>query len=481
VFHPLAGIIVGLIYLVYIAVLFVFLKLAIILFPKRGYIAQWLIWLAYEYLRTRGFLAYSYGVTGYALWRITPLIQIAGITGVWGVSAIVTFPSFWIYNAIVNFKAGNAGAAINGFKSFLGLLQHQFAEAFKKEKISAIIWAAVFIAALVFGAVKTRENFQDYPHAEIALIQHNTDPWAASKAPTSWQIYQEYRNDLRVLRNLSDEALAANANIDMVVWPETAFVPRIYWHETYRDDQDSWLIVKELLDYLSEKDTVFVIGNDDARRNPAKNPNAVEKYRVDYNAVLQFEKGKIINTYRKLHLVPFTEHFPYQKQLPFIYKALKEADTHFWEKGDTATVFKVKNFTFSTPICFEDTFGYLCRKFARGGNSGGADILVNMSNDAWSKSLSAQNQHLSMAVFRTVENYRPMVRSSVSGQTCSIDPCGRITALAAPFTQTYLNVKVPLVKGETLYTRYGDYLGVLFAIAAVSLLILGFIRSRMKK
>jgi apolipoprotein N-acyltransferase len=466
VFHPLAGIIVGLIYLVYFAFLFTILKLALLYFPKRGYLVQWLIWLAYEYLRTKGFLGYSYGITGYAFWRITPLIQIAGITGVWGVSALVTFPSFWLYRAIISMKTEgklkNPGGAIAG--------------AFNDEKIPLILWAAVFIAALIFGLTKT-QDFSDYPQADIALIQHNTDPWAASKAPSAWQIYEEYRNDLTILKRLSDEALAANGNIDMVIWPETAFVPRIYWHETYRDDHESWLLVKELLDYLSGKNTAFIIGNDDARRDPVKNPNPVEKHRIDYNAALHFEKGKIINIYRKLHLVPFTEHFPYKKQLPFIYNALEKADTHFWEKGGNVTVFKVKNFTFSTPVCFEDTFGYLCGNFVRGG----ADILVNMSNDAWSKSLSAQNQHLSMAVFRTVENYRSMVRSSVSGQTCAIDPCGRIKAMAPPFTQSYLNVKVPLVKGETLYTRYGDYLGILFVFAAAAMLLLGFIRDKIKK
>jgi apolipoprotein N-acyltransferase len=95
-FHPLAGLIVGCIYLVYNAALFFLLKLAIMLFPRRGYLVQWVIWLAYEYLCTKGFLGYSYGITGYSQWRMIPLIQIANIFGVWGVSALVVFPSAWL-------------------------------------------------------------------------------------------------------------------------------------------------------------------------------------------------------------------------------------------------------------------------------------------------------------------------------------------------------------------------------------------------
>jgi predicted amidohydrolase len=206
------------------------------------------------------------------------------------------------------------------------------------------------------------------------------------------------------------------------------------------------------------------------------NPDPWEGNRVDYNAAMLFERGRITTIYRKLHLVPFTEHFPYQKQLPWIYNALINADTHFWEKGKEATVFEASGVKFSTPICFEDTFGYLSRDFVLNG----AELIVNLSNDAWSASLSAQMQHLSMAVFRAVENRRSMVRSTASGQTCAIDPNGKILAMAAPFTESYLNVEVPVgatssLSASSLYTRFGDYLGMAFTWAAFLVLIVGLI------
>jgi apolipoprotein N-acyltransferase len=140
-------------------------------------------------------------------------------------------------------------------------------------------------------------------------------------------------------------------------------------------------------------------------------------------------------------------------------------------------VFSGPGFTFSTPICFEDTFGYLSRNFVREG----ADVLVNLSNDAWSKSLPAQYQHLSMAVFRAIENRRPMVRSTASGQTCAIDIAGRITAMAPPFQEAWMMAEIPLIKGDSMYSRYGDYIALMFVAASVVLLLFGAAAGIIKK
>jgi len=500
-FHPLAGLIVYAVYLVYNAALFFFLRLALALFPKRGFLVQWVIWMAYEYLRTKGFLGYSYGITGYSQWRMLPLIQIANIFGVWGVSALVVFPSIWLVPAAqISRKFSRKGAEDakgknerrekredgTGKRLFPPLFPSSalFAplrplrEVFSRKPapkapasgllLSFFIWLLALIASLVYGFALP-SDFPAAPRANIALIQHNTDPWKGG--------IEEYRSNLTVLKRLSNEALAEQPRPDMVVWSETAFVPRIYWHETYRDDPSSWLLVKELMDYLAGQTAPFVIGNDDARKDPAKNPNANEQYRVDYNAAMLFENGREAGIYRKLRLVPFTEHFPYQKQLPAIHRALVNADTHFWEKGTEAKVFQGPGFTFSTPICFEDTFGYLVRKFAQNG----AQVIVNLSNDAWSKSLPAQNQHLSMAVFRAAENRLSMVRATASGQTCGVAPNGRIIDMARPFTESALVVAIPVIKGDTVYTRWGDFLAIGFTIAAVFLLLFGAVAGIIQK
>jgi apolipoprotein N-acyltransferase len=408
--------------------------------------------MAYEYLRTLGFLGYPYGISGYSQWKALPLIQIASFCGVWGVSALVVFPSAYIAAAL-----GEKPAGLSGGGSPLSFV--------KREALPGGVWLAALGAALVFGFCSPLD-YSGAPSVRIALIQHNTDPWRGGM--------EDYRQNYAVLKRLSLEALAEDPRPDLVVWSETAFVPRIYWHMTYRDDQESYLLVKELLDFLGEQTVPFVIGNDDARKEL---DGAGNWERVDYNAVMLFEGGEIKQLYRKLHLVPFTENFPYEKQFPGIYRALEAADTHFWKKGEEATVFDSSGVKFASPICFEDSFGYLSRKFVQGG----ADLIVNLSNDAWSGSLSAQMQHLSMAVFRSVENRRSMVRSTASGQTCAVDPNGRILAMAEPFTETQLTVEVPLTQRTTLYTRFGDYLGRLFTGAAGILLLIGVMGSIIRK
>ena len=281
-----------------------------------------------------------------------------------------------------------------------------------------------------------------------------------------------------MLKRLSNEALQREPKPDLVVWSETAFVPRIYWHINYRGDPDSYMLVTDLINYLSIQDVPFVIGNDDARKEPEKNPSPAEEYRVDYNAVMLIEKGKIIQQYRKLHLVPFTEHFPYKTRFPRVYEELrKRRDIHLWEPGREATVFESQGIKFSSPICFEDTFGYLSRVFTRNG----AELIINLSNDAWSKSLPAQTQHLAMAVFRAVENRRSMARSTASGQSCGIDPNGKIIAMAPPFTETQLTVSLPIVTIKARYTLYGDFLPPVCIAAGSILLILGIIGTILRK
>ncbi|MDR1108967.1 MAG: apolipoprotein N-acyltransferase, partial [Spirochaetaceae bacterium] len=318
VFHPLAGLIVGLIYMVFFAALFPLLKAASLLFPRRGYIVQALIWIAYEYLRTQGFLGYPYGITGYSQWTLLPVIQIADLFGVWGVSALVIFPSVYGAAALKGFFPAKAGERPLG-EDFLSPKDF-----FRREWAGPVIWLIALAAALGYGFISP-VDYTEAPTVRIALVQHNTDPWRGDM--------EDYRRNFRVLRRLSQEALAADPQPELVVWSETAFVPRIYWHETYRDDQESYALVKELVDYLKGQEVPFVIGNDDARREV--NPNGLWE-RVDYNAVMLFNRGEISALYRKLHLVPFTENFPYEKQLPWVYNALINADTHFWKKGKEA-------------------------------------------------------------------------------------------------------------------------------------------------
>jgi len=442
-FHPLAIIIVPVIYLGYFLVLFPLLKLSDSFFPKYGFILQSLLWIGYEFLKTKGFLGYSYGIIGYSQHNFLPFIQIAEFTGIWGISFLLMLPSAFIGNALKN-----------------GLPQSKNFFLFHKFAIAA--YMAVFTAVLIYGGIRINtleKNLENARQWRPALIQHNMDPWRGG--------FAAYSKSLERLTRLSREAMKEDP--DIVIWSETAFVPGIDWHTQYRTNHKRYNLVKELKDFLQNQPVPYVTGNDDGQRVLSEHGGYK---RVDYNAVLLYKNGSIVDTYRKLHLVPFTEHFPYKDILPGIYNWLKEADTHFWEKGTEYTIFETDNVKFFTPICFEDTFGYLSRRFV----NKGIDVMVNVTNDSWAHSVACEKQHMQIAVFRTIENRRSMVRSTNGGITCAINPIGKITDRLEPFKQDFLVTNIPVYTEEnTIYTKWGDWFAYVSLFAAFIWLFIGVV------
>ncbi len=464
-FHPLGIFVISFMYGLYLMVAFPLLKVAAALFPKWGWLVQGVVWCAYDYVKTLGFSGFHYGVLAYSHWRWTPLIQIVDVVGVWGLDALITFTSAWFTAVIVD---AYRNRDVEGCGCRLKAFVRSLPAACRGHWISGCCWLVVFAGVLVYGFVSPVDYSQE-PQVEVALIQQNSDPWVGGMTA--------YQRDLKTLMRLSDQALAQNPQVDFVVWPETAFVPRITWHYQHRYERDKFQLVQELLQYLDRASVPFVIGNDHG-------VDGVGNRILDYNAVLLFKPGE--NTlpptpdiYGKMKLVPFTEYFPFDKQFPQLYQMLLNGDTHMWEPGGEPVVFEVDGLRFSTPICFEDTFGFVGRRFV----NAGAQAFVNLSNDAWSKSLACQYQHLSMAVFRSVENRVPTVRSTTTGQTCIIDPNGRILAMAEPFVETYLVGSIPVLDKteKTVYTRLGDYVGVIFALAAILLLLAGLLARMLRK
>ena len=433
IFYPPAIVIIPALYAVYYFFLFPALKLADRAFPKWGFLAQCTIWIGYEYLRTKGFLGYPYGILGYTQYSVPLVGRLAAITGVWGVSALLVVPSALL-----------ASILLDGIK--------------KHTKITAIAYSGVFVLVLVYGFA-TGYDYSGCTVKKAALIQQNIDPWQGGDAT--------YREALRRLTKMSTQAIQDKAGPpDIVVWSETSFVPSIDWHTRYRTDPNYYKMVKELRTYMDQQTVPFVLGNNEGVLGFDEEKK--QQVRQDHNSALLFEKGEITKVYRKIHLVPFTEHFPYKKQLPFIYNFLVDWDTHFWIPGTEYTVFDAAGFKFSTPICFEDSFSDLSRAFVQNG----AQVIMNLSNDGWAYSVPAEMQHMAMATFRAYENRRTVVRSTNSGITCVIDPSGRRVAEMEPFVEGYLLADVPVYDATvTLYTRWGDWLGILCAIAAGLLLL----------
>ncbi|RPJ06701.1 MAG: apolipoprotein N-acyltransferase, partial [Spirochaetaceae bacterium] len=421
------------------------LKFCMMVFPKRGFLLQSVLWVGYEYLSTLGFSGYSYGLIGYSQYLFLPLLQTASLAGVWGVTFMVVFPQAWL-----------AWGLQNGIRDLAGRL--------KQHRMSAAAYAVLFAALLFFGFV-SMGDFSGEKQWRVALVQSNVDPWKGGDPA--------YESSLKTLIEQSKKAISSSPEDrkpETVIWPETAVVPAIRLHSQMRYDHVRYTrIVQPFLEFMDTQDIPYVTGNGDNEfAGWDANGNVLRK---DYNGVLLMKGREVAGVYRKTHLVPYTENFPFENTLPGIYNWLKNSDTHFWEAGgeeDKKRVFEAGGVRFSTPICFEDTFGYLSRNFVLSG----CDVLVNVTNDAWAKSMAAQMQHFGISVFRAVENRRSLVRSTSSGMTAAVDPCGRILAMAEPFKANYLNVSVPVVESSTtLYTLWGDWAGIVAAFGSLGLLL----------
>lgn len=409
------------------------------IFKRAG---SWSLWPAafvfvfWEFAFSQGFTGFSYGILGHTQAFSSIMIQGASVGGVWIVSFLVALPSILL-------------AQLNWSKPWpLHFTQ----------KWNFALYGLLFLLNLGFG-ISQLEDFGNFDQWKPALIQHNLDPWKGG--------YANYRVGLDRLINLSEKALVHNP--DAVIWSETAFVPAITYHERYRDVPQALTQIRLLKSFLSLHAVPFILGNSHSEKIQQNG----RQVRGDWNSALYFQKGELQGLYRKVHLVPFTEHFPFKDAFPGIYQFLLDQDTHYWEAGTDFSPINLNGLMIGTPICFEDSFGYISRNFVLQG----AQVLVNLTNDSWSGSRVAMDQHLASAIFRSVENHRSLVRASNGGLTASIDPVGRLLSTLEPFTEDVLFAQVPLVQDtKTVYTQWGDWFPwACLMLLTLSWVILGFI------
>ena len=450
-FHALAIVIAPVIKGGEMLLLFLALKAIDEAFPKKGYILKGAVWAAYAYLAENWFAGYPYGNIVYALYPYPVLYQIADITGIWGIICLVVFPQAAAADYLYPWVMGKK----ESFRLWL-----------KSNLIPLIIWALLSVASIIYGIFSLAywEDRTPSSTMRVACVQHNHDSWKGG--------YNTYRSNFNNLKRYTTESLVTDP--DLVIWSETAFVPSVAWHTTYDAEGTVWEDIHDLtLDFVEYAESIGVpllTGNPKSViADPSLPPYDEDgnKNSVEYNTVILFQDGEIKGEYIKQHLVPFTEHFPYEKQLPWLYNLLKAMDYNWWIPGTEPTVFDLNGVHFSTPICYEDAFGVLNAEYV----ASGAEVIINMTNDNWSKKPSAEWQHAEIAAFRSVETRKAMVRGTNSGITCLIVPTGEIQDPMKPFSMGTHTYEVPVYSqsdyGNTFYVEHID----LFAKIAIGVSI----------
>ena len=450
-FHALAIVIAPVIKGGEMLLLFLALKAIDEAFPKKGYILKGAVWAAYAYLAENWFAGYPYGNIVYALYPYPVLYQIADITGIWGIICLMVFPQAAAADYRYPWVMGKRGS----FRLWL-----------KSNLIPLIIWALLSVASIIYGIFSLAywEDRTPSSTMRVACVQHNHDSWKGG--------YNTYRSNFNNLKRYTTESLITDP--DLVIWSETAFVPSVAWHTTYDAEGTVWEDIHDLtIDFVEYAESIGVpllTGNPKSViADPSLPPYDEDgnKNSVEYNTVILFQDGEIKGEYIKQHLVPFTEHFPYEKQLPWLYNLLKAMDYNWWIPGTEPTVFDLNGVHFSTPICYEDAFGVLNAEYV----ASGAEVIINMTNDNWSKKPSAEWQHAEIAAFRSVETRKAMVRGTNSGITCLIVPTGEIQDPMKPFSMGTHTYEVPVYSqsdyGNTFYVEHID----LFAKIAIGVSI----------
>ena len=160
--------------------------------------------------------------------------------------------------------------------------------------------------------------------------------------------------------------------------------------------------------------------------------------------------------------MPFGEYVPLKRFLPFVRRLVPAAGD--FSSGDGVAPLRLPDLPAGALICYEAIFPEL----ARAHTEKGANILFNLTNDAWFGMTSAPYQHLSMSVFRAVENRRPLIRAANTGISAFIDPKGNITTQSSLFIEEMLRQEVKIGGSMTFYTEHGDIF--VFVILIISLI-----------
>ncbi len=332
-----------------------------------GFIVIPIVWVFLEYIQSNLFTGFGWILLGYSQYKNLPLIQIADFSGVYGVSFVIMMANVAIYKI------------------------------FKKSFRQIFVTFLVFIVIVGYGILKLNEP-KEVKDIKISVVQGNIsqdikwDPNAAS------DILNKY---------ISLTKKTSLDKPDLIVWPETSF-PAFFGSDRKPTNK--------LLDFVKDIKIPLLIG-----------ANTEEDFEYFNSAVLISEKGKVLNKYDKIHLVPFGEYVPFSDRFPMLHDLVLGQLGEF-TAGNKFTVFTIKpkesdrEVDFGVLICFEDIFPELAKDFIKNG----ADFIVVITNDAWYGRGGAPYQHAACSVFRAIENRVPIVRSANTGYSCFIDPKGRI-------------------------------------------------------
>lgn len=386
-------------------------------------------WVGLEMIIARLFTGFPWNLLGASQYKLTPLIQISTITGVYGVSFLVV----WLSLALM--------------MAMLRLVQNP---ARRSAWIGELIVPMLVLAVLFqWGFRQTRSAETPGRSLRVTCIQPSIPQTL---------IWDESKDTERLSELIALTGRALSNRTDLLIWPEAA-VPKLL-----RYDEETFAAVTGI---ARSNKVWMIIGADDAEpRRDTPDPEDADYYNSSF---LISPEGKLVDRYRKRGLVIFGEYIPLERWMPFL-KWFTPIQGGF-TPGDKPVPFELGELALTTSvlICFEDIFPGLGREAAKD-----SDFLVNITNNGWFGESAAQWQHAAAAVFRAVENRIQLVRCSNNGITCWVDDRGAVRevftdAKGRVYGPGIFAFELPLARRvqATFYFLNGD----LFGWTCVTLLV----------
>ncbi len=393
--------------------------------PVPAFITVPVIWVSLEFVRTYAFSGLPWSSLGYSQYKFLPLIQIADITGIYGVSFIVAAFNGAVFD-LITYRQNKAVDSVPA--------------AGWPQLLSLPLCIAIGIICIFYGNSKLKES-DNSRKIVVSVVQGNIDQGKKWDRMFQMEVIDTYKR-------LSLDALKGSP--DMIVWPETA-VPFIFGTDE--------IPTEEITEFQKGLGLHLLFGS------VLKRGSSMSQ--LSNSVVLMSPEGEVLSTYDKMHLVPYGEYVPFRKFLPFINKLVAQVGDFII--GKETVVMETPFAKIGNLICYEIIFPGMVREFV----AKGANVLVTITNDAWFGRTPAPYQHFSMAVFRAIENRVPVVRSANTGISGFIDAKGRVIDKSGIFVEAVLTEEIAIGDEKSFYSRNGD----LFAyICAAGLLLLVVLR-----
>ena len=335
------------------------------------------------------------------------------------------------------------------------------------DRRAAIVAAALLIGVPTYGAIRisaVEARMEAAEKLDFAVVQGNMS------------ILEMRRRDrkLGILRKQQEETARLEAQgADIALWGETAYPnSRAFGRDAENDlpDKSPWKVQRGF-----SIPVLFGAVTRPPRGPKGKPPPGVYPFNT---ALLLDGDGNVAGMYDKVYRLAFGEYAPIVD--PEWYLAQFPNAAHI-AQGEGASVMQLEQWRLGPFICYED----ILPRFVREAANQRVHVFVNLTNDAWFGLTHEPMQHLGLAVFRTVEHRKGLVRAVNTGVSTYIDPTGRAvhkTRATDPDTQGPQPVDgflatVPMMDPDasTLYGMTGEAFN---AVMVLGVLIVPWLRRR---